>query len=158
MSTIEPANPRDTEELVKLLGGLFDQENDFVPDPTKQRRALELLLNSPSVGVVLVYRTAGQIVAMVSLLFTISTAEGGEVCWLEDMFVRPEWRSRGVGSELLAAAVAEAERRNLLRITLLTDWSNVEARRLYARLGFTPSNMGPMRLHLPLARRRFCGA
>jgi GNAT superfamily N-acetyltransferase len=148
MSTTGIANQRDIEQLVELLATLFAQEEDFSPEPQNQRRALALLLDSPSVGVILVSRIEGRIIAMVSLLFTISTAEGGEVCWLEDMVVSSEWRGRGVGSQLLAAAITEAKRRNFRRITLLTDTSNAQARRFYARHGFAESQMMPMRLHL----------
>lgn len=151
MCTVDIATPKDIEELVELLCTLFEQEEDFVPNLQKQRRALSLLLDSPSLGSILLARADGRIVAMVSLLFTISTAEGGAVCWLEDMVVRSEWRGRGVGSQLLAAAIADAKRRNLLRITLLTDRSNAQARRFYARHGFTESKMAPMRLHLAVS-------
>jgi GNAT superfamily N-acetyltransferase len=150
MSTIEVACSQDIDELVALLGELFEQEEDFVPNPQKQRQALTQLLESPSVGIILVSRIDGNIVAMVSLLFTISTAEGGYVCWLEDMVVRRDRRGNGVGSELLCTAIAEAMRRNLSRITLLTDRSNAASRAFYARHGFADSNMGPMRLNLSM--------
>ncbi len=151
MCTVDIATPKDIEELVELLYTLFEQEEDFVPNLQKQHRALALLLDSPSLGTILVAKVDGRIVAMVSLLFTISTAEGGAVCWLEDMVVRSEWRGHGVGSQLFAAAIAEAKRRNLLRITLLTDRSNAPARRFYARHGFAESKMAPMRLHLAIS-------
>jgi ribosomal protein S18 acetylase RimI-like enzyme len=61
------------------------------------------------------------ILGMVSLLFTISTAEGGKAAWLEDLVVRPEQRQRGLGTRLLRAAVDWARKEGLTRITLLTD-------------------------------------
>jgi GNAT superfamily N-acetyltransferase len=152
MFKIGIAKPSEIEQLVELLAVLFEQEADFFPDPQKQRRALTLLLDSPHAGVILASRAEGRVVGMVSLLFTISTAEGGWACWLEDLVVRPEWRDLGVGSELLAAAIAEASRRHLLRITLLTDRNNARARQFYTSRGFVESQMSPLRLSLPVER------
>jgi GNAT superfamily N-acetyltransferase len=151
MYDISKAQPSDIGELVDLLTILFEQEEDFAPDPQKQRRALTMLLDSPTVGVVLVCRSEGKPIGMVSLLFTVSTAEGGRVCWIEDLVVRPERRGAGVGSALLDAAIEEAKSRDLLRIALLTDRSNTKARRFYARYGFAESMMMPLRLKLRLA-------
>ena len=46
-------------------------------------------------------RQEGRIVAMINLLFTISTAEGGFVLLLEDLVVAAEHRHRGLGEKLL---------------------------------------------------------
>src|ERR1700678_2436468 len=121
METIEPANLGDVPQLAELLHLLFTQEADFQPDRTKQVRGLRLLIESPQVGVILVARSGGEIVGMVSLLFTVSTAEGGPACWLEDMVVRPDRRGGGLGSRLLQQAVDYARSHGFHRITLLTD-------------------------------------
>src|SRR3954467_4625270 len=44
---IEGATKKDLPALVELLGVLFAQEADFVPDATKQGRALEAILGDP---------------------------------------------------------------------------------------------------------------
>jgi ribosomal protein S18 acetylase RimI-like enzyme len=146
--TVERATPADTPALVELLCELFTQEQDFVPNAEKQQRGLELILASESVGQIFVAREGSAVVGMVSLLFTISTAEGGPVAWLEDMIVHPEARHRGVGSKLLDAAVRFAKDRGYLRITLLTDPTNTEAQGLYARRGFETSAMVAFRRKL----------
>lgn len=105
-----------------------------------------MLLDSPAVATILVARQANRIVGMVSLLFTISTAEGGPACWLEDMVVLPAYRHFGVGSQLLRQAVAHARSRGALRITLLTDRTNGSAQRFYKAHGFVASPMVPLRL------------
>lgn len=85
---------------------------------------------------------------MVNLLFTISTALGGRVAILEDMVVRPGYRSCGAGSKLLQAAMDFAKSAGCHRITLLTDRANESAQRFYKRHGFTLSEMVPLRLSL----------
>ena len=85
---------------------------------------------------------------MASLLFTISTAEGGKAAWFEDLVVRPEHRQQGTGEKMLGYVVSQARAEGVLRITLLTDMQNERAQALYRRAGFVGSPMRPMRLKL----------
>jgi len=146
MELITPANLTDVPQLADLLNLLFTQEADFTPDREKQERGLRLIIESAYVGVILAARDGDQVVGMVSLLFTISTAEGGRVCWLEDMVVRPDRRSGGLGSRLLQSAIEYARSHRFSRITLLTDKLNAGAIRLYGRHGFIESEMTAFRL------------
>lgn len=96
----------------------------------------------------LVAREGDQIVGMVNLLFTISTALGERVALLEDMVVSPAGRGIGVGTKLLSEAISYARVQGCKRMTLLTDRSNESAQRFYAKQGFVVSSMVPMRLSL----------
>ncbi|MGF1507909.1 MAG: GNAT family N-acetyltransferase [Myxococcota bacterium] len=145
MPEIRPANPSDLDGLVDLLGHLFAQEADFAPDPDKQRWGLEAILAQPNIGQIFVAEDHGALVAMVSLLFAVSTAEGGRVAWLEDMVVTPTHRSSGIGSQLLRHALEFARASDSRRVTLLTDSVNAAAQRFYARHGFAKSQMVAMR-------------
>ena len=148
MEHIEQATAADVPQLTDLLTVLFTQEADFIPDREKQMRGLRLIVEAPDRGQIFVARIHGEIVGMVSLLFTVSTAEGAPACWLEDMVVRPERRNGGVGSRLLQHAVSYAKANGFARLTLLTDRANEEAMRFYQRHGFRPSEMTPLRLHV----------
>jgi GNAT superfamily N-acetyltransferase len=144
---IEPATVDDVPRLAELLAVLFSQEADFMPDRDKQERGLRLIIESPGTGQIFVARKDGEVVGMVSLLFTVSTAEGGPVCWLEDMVVRPDCRRKGLGSRLLQHALDHAQLHGFTRITLLTDRTNEGAQRFYGRHGFCRSEMKVLRLH-----------
>ena len=140
------AKAADVSQLVELLEILFTQEAELSPDPEKQRRALELILADPSRARIYVAREREQVLAMVALHFTTSTAEGGRVAWLEDCIVHPEHRRRGVGKALLAHVLEQARAEGALRVMLLTDGDNARAQALYRKLGFAPSSMLAMRL------------
>lgn len=148
MVVCEVAREADIESLSELLSGLFAQEAEFTPDPAAQARGLAAILTHPETGAILVARDGDRVLAMVNLLFTVSTALGERVAWLEDMVVHPEARQQGVGSALLAHALQWARQQGVRRVTLLTDSDNTVAHQLYARQGFTPSSMRPWRLHL----------
>jgi ribosomal protein S18 acetylase RimI-like enzyme len=148
MERIEPATGNDIPQLADLLTILFTQEVDFSPAREKQMRGLRLIIDDPSRGRIFVARVNGEIVGMVSLLFTVSTAEGAPACWLEDMVVRPDQRGNGLGARLLETGVSYAKANGFTRITLLTDRTNEGAIRFYQRHGFRLSEMIPLRLYL----------
>lgn len=145
---ISPATSSDIAALCELLHVLFSQEAEFVPDHGAQRRGLARIIGDPAIGRVLVARQGDEIVAMVSLLYTVSTALGARVALLEDMVVAPSSRGAGVGSRLLQNAIELARLDGCKRITLLTDRINGSAQRFYQRHGFALSPMIPMRLSL----------
>lgn len=143
-----PATLADVPALSALLTLLFSQEHEFTPDNTAQQQGLTAILRHPDTGSILVARYEGEVIAMVSLLFTISTALGGRVALLEDMVVKPIHRGHGIGSQLLAYALAFARTQQVLRITLLTDHDNVSAQQFYQQHGFQQSGMQAWRLIL----------
>ena len=143
---ISIASMNDLPELTDLLNDLFTQDIEFVPDLKKQKAGLEAIINNPEIGEILVLKGEGQILGMVSLLYSISTALGGKVAILEDMIIHKNYRQKGLGKELLGEAIRFSKERNCLRLTLLTDFNNDPAIQFYQQFGFKKSEMIPMRL------------
>ncbi|WP_303787030.1 GNAT family N-acetyltransferase [Azovibrio restrictus] len=143
-----PATAADLPAMVALLGELFAQEHDFRPDPERQRRGLEMLLERPEAGQLFVLRQGEAVLGMVNLLLTISTAEGAPVGILEDLIIAAPYRGRGLARQLVSGVLDWARARGLARLTLLTDHDNLRAQSFYAGFGFKPSAMRVMRLGL----------
>ena len=142
----ETAVQKDLPRLVELLGILFESEAEFSADAEKQRVALHAILSDPAKGKIYVAREGREVVAMCSLLYTISTAEGGKAALFEDLVVSPDHRKQGIGAKLLEYVIGQARAEGVLRLTLLTDMQNEQAQVLYRKLGFVGSPMKPMRL------------
>ncbi|MDF1658738.1 MAG: GNAT family N-acetyltransferase [Verrucomicrobiales bacterium] len=145
---IEPATLEDLPRLVDLTMALFEIEADFVPDRQRQERGLQSILEQPSRGRIFVVRTDFEIIGMVNVLFTLSTAMGGFVILLEDVIIHPDFRRQGYGTELVNYVVNFAKRKDFKRITLLTDKISAESQRFFQKLDFQHSHMIPMRLNL----------
>lgn len=143
---ISIASINDLPDLASLLNDLFLQDLEFVPDLEKQKAGLETIINHPEIGEILVLKGDGNVLGMVSLLYSISTALGGKVAILEDMIIRKDYRKMGLGKKLLGEAIRFSKERNCLRLTLLTDFDNDVAIQFYQQFGFKKSAMIPMRL------------
>ena len=155
LTRIEPATIEDLPLLTELLMDLFAQEADFRPNYVNQMRGLRLILEQPSRGRIFVLRSPNQIIGMINLLFTISTAEGGFVILLEDLVINSNFRRQGMGGQLLNYAIDFARQKDFLRITLLTDRMSESSIAFFEKHGFRRSDMVPMRLYFgPAAKIR----
>ncbi|MBC7486503.1 MAG: GNAT family N-acetyltransferase [Cytophagaceae bacterium] len=148
MATVHPATLEDIPAMAELLALLFMQEADFSPDLFKQQSGLKNIIQHPQIGNLFVLKEKDVVIGMVSLLYTVSTAMGGQVAILEDLVLKDDSRGQGAGTKLLKAAIDYAKEKGCLRITLLTDPTNRRAIEFYQRQGFIKSAMKPLRLIL----------
>lgn len=58
----------------------------------------------------------------------------GDDCYLEDLYVDPAHRGRGIGAALIDELKARARARGWKRLYWMTDIGNASARRLYDRM------------------------
>lgn len=141
MVTIRKAREDDIPLMVTLLSILFEQEVEHSVNLKAQEEGLRQILEHPHMGQLFVLDAEEKCVAMVSLLFSISTALGGKVAWLEDMIVHPKYRHKTYGTQLLEYALHAAKKLTCKRITLLTDADNKAAHHFYEKVGFQASSM-----------------
>jgi len=147
MLILREARAVDVETLITLLSQLFSIEQDFSPDPQRQRRGLESLLKSQS-AYVAVAEHAGKVIGMATAQIVVSTAEGGPVGWVEDVVVDSQERGRGVGRALLAHLIGWAQNRGLTRLQLLADRDNQPALDFYRKQAWATSCLIALRKHL----------
>ncbi len=124
--------------ILDLIRGLaeFEKLSDQVK-ATPQR--LRDTLFSPHPGAEVIIGYAGDQPVGFALFFsTYSTFLGLPGLYLEDLFVLPEWRSRGLGHRLLTHLASIAVERGYGRMEWsVLDW-NESAIRLYRNLGAQP--------------------
>jgi len=141
MVRIEVADGDDVDALVDLWVSLVDGQRPYGAHlfaAANRDRVREFLANFVATGSVVVARDA-RVVGFV--MFRIeSGAYEQDVTrgFVDNVFVRPERRGEGIGSDLLAAAEdALAERgADVAALSVLVD--NEAAQRLYERRGYRP--------------------
>jgi len=132
---IVPAAPADVPLILKMIRGLAEYErlSDQAVATEESIRA-SLFGPRPFAEVVLAY--SGSTAVGFALFFhNFSTFLGRPGLYLEDLFVVPEWRGRGVGRRLLTHLAAIAVERGCGRFEwAVLDW-NESAIGFYRRLG-----------------------
>lgn len=148
MTFFRMATAADIPAMCNLLAELFSQEVEFSADGLKQAFALQVILDTPNVGCLFVAEKDNQVVAMVNILFTFSTALGAPVAILEDVVVAEGFRGDKIGSGLLKHVFKALQEQGIKRVSLLTDSENLKAQSFYQQLGFELSNMKTLRKFL----------
>jgi len=77
----------------------------------------------------------GQLVGLTHYLFHRHAWKNENVCYLQDLYARPETRGTGVGRALIEAVYAAADRNGTPSVYWLTQDFNDTARKLYDRIG-----------------------
>jgi len=77
---------------------------------------------------------AGRVVGIVHYLYHRSCWTVGDYCYLQDLFVAPDARGKGVGAALIRQVESVARAAGASRIYWLTKEDNVSARALYDKL------------------------
>jgi GNAT superfamily N-acetyltransferase len=138
--------------MCDLLTELFSIEADFVVAPDKQTRGLQLLLEDESGSLVIVAAVENEVVGMCSVQTLISTSEGGLVGLVEDVVVKTDYRSKGVGTALLSEIFSWCEEKGITRVQLLADRDNQQALDYYVSREWIYTNLICMRKHTHLKK------
>lgn len=135
------AKTEDIPVLCELLWELFSQEVEFTPNKEIQEKALKKIIEDENIGDIFVAVKENKVIAMVNILYTISTALGEKVAILEDMVVFKEFRNQKIGSYLIEFTLDYLKKNSFKRVTLLTDSDNFNAHNFYKKHEFTESSM-----------------
>lgn len=98
-------------------------------------KTFDLLMNKSPFARCFIYELEGQRVAYFLLAITYSNECGGIVVWGEEMFVKAEFRSHGIGKDFFS--YVENEYKNVAkRFRLEVTQENERAASLYKKLGY----------------------
>ena len=98
--------------------------------------AATALFEQPERGRFLVAVDGGAVIGMAALTSVWSLERGGVAVWLDELYVRPERRGRGIGQALLELSLASAREMGARAIELEVDREHARAENLYRRAGF----------------------
>jgi GNAT superfamily N-acetyltransferase len=113
----------------------FNREFDTpTPGPAVIARRLRSHLDADSL---LAFAIGDPIVGIAVVSLRPNVWHDGPVALLDELYVVPERRDRGLGTALIAAVRAECRRRRVEQIEINVDIGDTDARRFYERHGFT---------------------
>lgn len=131
---IRPAERDDAEHLFELIIELAEYEK-LAGEVRGDAELLARTMFDRGGAEALIAEVDGEAIGYVIFFPTYSTFECRPGIWVEDLFVRPEQRRRGIGRALLGRIAALALERECARLEWAAlDW-NEPALRFYAELG-----------------------
>jgi GNAT superfamily N-acetyltransferase len=137
---IRPAEPADLSVIIDLIRQLAEYEKLSDEVSLNETEFAAHLFGEHAVAEVLLAEDAGRVLGFALTFTNFSTFVGKPGTYLEDLFVVPEARGRGLGKALLLAVVRRARERGHGRV----EWSvlnwNTPAIEFYESLGAKPMN------------------
>ncbi len=143
----------DAPLLAPLVREMAEQEGAPTPDLERLTDMIAALLASGFSDFVLV-EIAGQPMGCVQINYRLSTWATARYAALEDFYLRPAARNRGIGSSVLDYACQRAAGLECAFVELDVGEENHRARALYERMGFAHKRVHILRS--PLPRRGRC--
>jgi hypothetical protein len=132
---IRPAEPRDLPAVIALIRALAEFEKLPGPDDAAAERFAAHAFGAGRPFELLVAEVGGEVVGYALFFTTYSTFLARPGLYLEDVFVRPDLRGRGIGGALMRRLAALAVERGHGRFEwTVLDW-NVRAQAFYRSLG-----------------------
>lgn len=140
MPVLRPATPADVPQIHAMIGELADFEK-LREQFTGTSADLHRHLFGPRPYIeALIAESDGEVAGFALYFFSYSTFLCRPGLYLEDLFVRPDYRGRGIGLALLEAVQARAGREGCGRFEwAVLDW-NVNAIRVYENFGARPNS------------------
>lgn len=135
---IRPAAPADVPTIARLIRALAEFEKLSGEVKLRETDLHQHLFGPKPFAEVLLAEEAGKVVGFALFFFNYSTFLAKPGIYLEDLFVEPEVRGRGVGKELLLAVARRAVELGCGRMEWsVLDW-NERAIKFYRSLGAVP--------------------
>jgi GNAT superfamily N-acetyltransferase len=131
-----PATPEDREDIVSMCLALHREDPGIASvEPAQVRETLSVFERDRTRGRAVVAEVSGRIAGYALLVPYWSNEQGGEICEVDELYVRAERRGEGLGSALFEA-IDGGSFGAFVGVALGVSPANARARRLYERLGF----------------------
>jgi len=137
-----PAVESDDPRIEAMCLELYREDPGESMSAAKVRRTLRALRDEPTRGKAVVAHVDQGVVGYALLAAFWSNEYGGEICCIDELYVEPAHRNRGIASRLFEAIATDPSlwSPTPAALQLETTPSNIKARALYERLGFRARN------------------
>ncbi len=126
--------PEDREIYIQLSKEFYSSDAVLHAIPDKNfEKTFELLMNGTPYADCYIFEHEGETAGYALLAKTWSTEAGGNVIWLDEIYIRGKFRGKGIGTEFFAYLDSIAD---TARLRLEAEPDNEAAIRLYKRMGF----------------------
>jgi GNAT superfamily N-acetyltransferase len=128
-----------TEQLLEMMRGLYAEDASDINSPgeTQFRHTIKVLLEKPDRGQIVLFNEHQTIQGYALLIPYWSNEFGGTLLFVDELFVKPQARSRGIGRRFFEFLSTERPF-DALVCALEVSPKNQRARKLYTTLGFEP--------------------
>lgn len=151
--TLRLAEASDAPVMADFNVALARESEHFELDRDRVLRGVAALFQDPSRGFYLLAEIGEGVIGQVMVTFEWSDWRNGVFWWIQSVYVRPEFRGRGVFSKLFRELVKRARRSpGVCGLRLYVERENRPAKEIYQRLGMLKTGYQVYELDFVLSR------
>lgn len=126
----------DKEEYIKMVSDFYssDAVSHKIPEEYFERAFQAAIEKNPMIKLYILEQE-GNIAGYAAIAVTFTTEGGGNTIWLDELYIKKEYRGHGLGRELIKFL---KEDKSVKRIRLEITPVNERAKKLYISEGFVP--------------------
>jgi GNAT superfamily N-acetyltransferase len=134
---IRPYRPSDLSPLVAMISALYGEDMDGEKmTVAKIEATVEKLTREPNRGFMAIIEVENQVIGYAILIFFWSNEYGGEIINIDELYVLPVFRNKGVGRRFFKWLETEFQEK-AVAFMLETTKENEKAAAFYRRIGFS---------------------
>lgn len=131
---IRQARTDEIEEMLPLIRA-YCEFYETEPNDQGIRTMFETLITDPGQGVIYIARAGGKAVGFATLDWKWSSLKGAKIGYLEDLFVDPDTRGKGIADALIQVCAARCRELGMPALEWMTAPDNHRAQKVYNRTG-----------------------
>lgn len=122
-------------EILELLTEFYETDTES-PLAKKLRGTLTELLNYPKYGNVFIVKSGVDIIGYLILTFGYSIEHGGRDAFIDEFYIKENYRHKGIGKEVLDYIIKYARTTGIKALHLQVKEKHKAAANLYVKSGF----------------------
>lgn len=135
---VRKLNFDDKEEYMNMASAFYSSNavSHKIPKEYFERAFQAVMENNPMIRLYILEQQ-GNTAGYAAIAVTFTTEGGGNTLWLDELYIKEEYRSQGLGRELIRFLKND---KSVKRIRLEITPENERAKKLYISEGFEPCN------------------
>jgi GNAT superfamily N-acetyltransferase len=134
------ARKDDLGKILALRAEFTNNDPALVSNVQADKEMFERLIGHPSIGQVYLLTLSHRDIGYMVLTFGFSVEHRGRAAFLDEMYVRPGHRGKGITAQCIDMAIATSKKLGVRALHLGVEGANETARKVYRAWGFQDHN------------------
>jgi diamine N-acetyltransferase len=136
MVTLDSATEQDVPNILQMMESFYAHEGiEFIEE--KSRATLIDFMLKENIGKLWLIKNGEECVGYCCLIISYTLEYHGHDCFLDELFILPEFQNKGIGAEVLKLLSSYAAERGINAMHLFVFDENQKAFEFYQRNGFS---------------------
>ncbi len=144
MTTFKEAHKSDIEAIVSMMEQFYAIDH-YPFDNELTRKMLQTFIEDGHLGKLWLIYSNENLAGYIVLTFVFSFEYGGKIAFVDELFIMPAFRSRGIGRDAIDFIKREADKLLLKVLYLEIEPHNTTAQKLYIAANFESHSRNLMR-------------